>query len=386
MKRQTRSAICFLIGAFVCTMSSTLSLSVGPAAAVSSIALREPPLALGGLINSSSCVTGPVCVSIGWNHHGNAGYYWAARWRDQQWSKLPAPPNDGSAGIGNLVISCATTTWCMSTGSTGISPGNHPLADELIGLTWKSLSVPTPKGSTDFSLNKLDCRTTTWCIATGSYVANKPDYIDATFLISEVWNGSKWHMVSIYSPRTYAQQIDPGMTPGGDHPTASPQQLSCVSKTFCVITGFWNGVFVEQWNGRRWSEETAPNYAWRPPGDSEFSGGTCVSTTNCLGTGGYAVSNGAWRPLIERWNGQTWKIVVLPKLPTRFRHGVGFRLTQVDCASAKFCVALGDPRFANTGVNGLKWNGRTWSYVTVAGSRATPVILCWSKANCELID
>jgi hypothetical protein len=274
----------------------------------------------------------------------------------------------------------------MATGSTGINPGNHPIADELIGSKWTSLAIPTPKGSTDFSLYKLECQSSTWCIAVGKYVANKRNYVDATFLTSEVWNGSTWRIVKIFSPRTYAHQIDPGMVAGGDHPTASPQQLSCVSKTFCVITGFWNGVFVEQWNGHRWSEVTAPNYAWRPRGDSEFSGGTCLTSAICFATGGYAVSNGAWRPLIERWIGQKWKIVALPALPSRFRHGTGFRLTQVDCVTSDLCVAFGDPGFSSANLNALKWNGRTWAYVSISGSRAKPAILCLTNSKCVLVD
>ena len=386
MTRRRRSASCCVIIALVATSSLVLPLIVGAASAVTTTALPAPPMARGGLIDSSSCVSGPVCVSLGWNHRGNTGFYWAARWQHRQWSKLPAPPNDTSPGGGELEISCATSTWCMTTGSTGLSPGNHPFADELVGSTWTSLLVPTPRGSTDFSLNRLVCRTTTWCIAVGSYVANKPNYVDAQFLSSEVWNGSTWHIVPIYSPRTYAHQIDPGMVAGGDHPTASPQQLSCVSETFCVITGFWQGVFVEQWNGHRWSEVLAPDYALRPRGNSEFSGGACTSTSNCFATGGYAVSNGAWRPLIERWDGQQWKIVTLPELPTQFRHGTGFRLTQIECTSTNACVAFEDPGFTSTGVNGLQWDGSVWRYVTIGGSRKIPSILCLSKVHCQLID
>jgi len=274
----------------------------------------------------------------------------------------------------------------MATGSTGIGPGNHPIADELIGATWQSLSVPTPRGSTDFSLYKLSCQSPMWCIAVGSYVANKKNYVDAQFLTSEVWNGTTWRNVTIVSPRTYAPQIDPGMVAGGDHPTAAPQQLSCISSKFCVITGFWKGVFVEEWNGHRWSEVTAPDYAWRPRGNSEFSGGTCFSSVNCIATGGFAVSNGAWRPLIERWNGRMWKIVTLPVLPEQFRRGTGFRLTQVECSSADVCIAFGDPGIGSAGINALKWNGQTWSYVSVAGNRARPAILCLSRSNCESIN
>jgi hypothetical protein len=273
----------------------------------------------------------------------------------------------------------------MATGSNGLeSPGNYPIAEELIDTHWTALSVPSVKGSTDFSLFKLDCRSPSWCVGVGSYVANKRNYTDATFLVSEVWNGSSWRIVPIDSPRTYAPQIDPGMVNGGEHPTAAPQQLSCVSKTFCVFTGFWTGVFVEQWNGHRWSKVAAPNAPNRPAYDSEFSGGTCVSTKFCVATGGYAVSNAAWRPLVEQWNGHNWLIATLPKLPQHFTGKPGFRLTSVECPSSQLCEAFGDPGFASTGVNGLMWNGQSWRYV-VTGSTAKATFMCLTKNRALLV-
>jgi hypothetical protein len=273
----------------------------------------------------------------------------------------------------------------MATGSTGLNIGNHPIAAELIGVHWKSLSVPTPKGSTDFSLIELDCRSSTWCVGVGKYVANKPNYSDATFLASEVWNGSTWRIVPIFSPRTYAPQVDPGMVNGGAHPTATPVQLSCVSNTFCVFAGFWTGVFVEEWNGLRWSEIHAPNELKNVGSNSEFSGGSCTSTTFCIASGGYAISNGVWRPLIEKWNGHLWRIIALPEMPKFYRHGTGFRLVQVDCVSSDLCVAFGDPGMVSTGLNGLEWNGQRWSYVST-GSRAKRTLVCLTKTECSLID
>lgn len=346
--------------------------------------LPEPPQAVGGSISATSCVTGPVCVAIGWNHHGNTGYLWTERWRDGQWSKLSAPPGVTPGGD-ELALSCVTSGWCMMTGSPGITLHDHPFAETLVGTRWTSLPVPVTEGSTDFTLNELQCRSSTWCIGVGSYVANRPNYDDATFLVSEVWNGSTWRLVPVYSPRTYAPQIDPGSSPGGEHPTASPQQLSCVSHRFCVFAGFWRGDFAESWNGQRWSKMTTPDDPARPAGDSEFSGGTCVSTTFCVAAGGYAVSNGAWRPLIERWNGEGWRIMALPSLPKRFRHGTGFRLTATQCVSTSYCVVYGDPGFAPTGLDAMRWNGEAWRYVSLGGFRS-PRIVCLALDVCAVVD
>jgi hypothetical protein len=387
MKRPIVSVVLLATLALSGLFAPALSPLLGSASASTySRILPKPPLARGGMIESTSCVAGPVCVSIGWNHHGNNPYLWAERWQDGQWAALPPPHQGNLSGQTFPTISCTTKTWCMATGSNEPMLSNHPFAEELVGSHWTTLRIPIVKNSTDFSLFHLDCRSSTWCVGVGNYVANQKNYSDATFLVSEVWNGSTWQIVPVDSPRTYAPQTDPGMVNGGAHPTASPQELSCVSKKFCVFTGFfWNGVFVEQWNGHRWSKVAAPNDPLRPAGDSEFSGGTCVSTTFCVATGGYAVSNAAWRPLIEQWNGQTWQIATLPKLPQYFNGKPGFRLTNVECSSSKFCEAFGDPGFATRGVNGLTWNGRTWRYVTTA-HRTDPALVCLTHDYCEPVD
>jgi hypothetical protein len=267
---------------------------------------------------------------------------------------------------------------------TGSDRQNRPVAEELIGTKWTTLRVPTLRGSSDFSIYKLSCRSPKWCVGVGSYVANKRNYSDATFLVSENWNGSTWRIVPIDSPRTYAPQIDPGFVDGGEHPTASPQQISCVSKRFCMLAGFWMGPFVEEWNGQIWSKVAAPNAPNRPGYDSEFSGGTCLSTTFCVAVGGYPVSNAAWRPLIEQWNGRSWQIVALPQLPQYFNGKPGFNITSVECSSTRLCEAFGDQSIPNTGVNGLMWNGRSWRYVAT-GSRDKFELVCLTLSHCQLI-
>ncbi len=378
-----------LVASVLVSSLASLSTMTAPATSASTASpskvttLTEPSVAKGGFMQSSSCVKGPVCVSLGWNHHGNDGYIWAARWQNHEWRRISGPID--SSGGDDLTISCTSSIWCMATGANNLAPVDSPIADELIGTRWTSLPVPTVKGSTNFSLFKLDCRSPTWCVAVGIYVANRPDFMDATYLVSEVWNGSKWRIVPIKSPRTNVHPTDPGSTAGGLHPTAAPQQISCVSKRFCFVVGFFTGVFVDEWNGQRWSRSAAPN---RPIGkgyDPGFTGGTCVSTTFCVATGGYHVSNAAWRPLVEMWNGEEWRIATLPPLPQKYNGKPGFRLSNVFCSSSKLCVAYGDTALTTAGLSNLIWNGRTWRYVA-AERRNGFTIICQTKTECILVD
>jgi hypothetical protein len=384
-------AAIFMAGALLAACGSTLSsgprttatTNPSPAKAspshVTLVGIPSPGLETGGLFGTSSCVKGPVCVVIGWNHHGNNGFTWVERWRDGTWSRLPPPPNSGESGISQQIMSCSSATWCMVTGQASYRDGsNHPYSATLNGTRWTIHPVATVKGTTDFSLFELDCVSKTWCMAVGSYVASKPNYADAQFLVSEVWNGSEWRLVSIFSPKTYGPQLDPGFVAGGEHPTAAPQQLSCVSSNFCMFAGFWTGVFVEQWDGTSWHQVTAPNASAKPSSASEFSGGTCASANWCVGTGGYAVANGIWRPLIDQWNGVHWFEVALPRFPLQIAGKTGFRLGHVRCETESECVAFGE---ISSRLLAMEWNGRSWHYVSTRAA-SDPQAACLPQRLC----
>jgi hypothetical protein len=97
------------------------------------------------------------------------------------------------------------------------------------------------------------------------------------------------------------------------------------------------------------------------------------------------VSNAAWRPLIEQWNGRSWRIETLPRLPQYFNGKPGFSISGVECTSTTVCEAFGDHTIMSSGVNGLTWNGRTWRYVAT-GNRERAELVCLNSEHCDLID
>lgn len=349
-------------------------------------AIRPPDLASGGLIMTSSCVLGPVCVEIGWNHHGERGYTWAARWQDGRWRELPAPPAIGVPGVASMTLSCSSASWCMVTGSVQTSDRGVmiPYSAALHGRTWTRERVPNPKGASDLSLNLLDCLSPSWCMATGSYVASKPDYTDAQFLQSDLWDGTGWHSVAIYSPRTYLHQIDPGMSPGGNHPTAELGQLACVTRTFCMVAGSWvDGAFIEQWNGRRWSEVHAPDQPGYPKGDTELSGAACPSASFCVAVGGYGIANGIWGAFVDQWNGHTWVHVVMPKNFHGINYYGGIMMRRVECASERDCVSFAVlNRDLPGGELAVEWDGASWRYREV-GTFVGGALVCLTHRFCS---
>ncbi len=389
-----RSLLAFgtLLCAGLCASACSSAPSASPPRTIARVSLtswhrpttiRQPIVEAGGFETTRSCVLGPACTEIGWNHRGDTGYLWTARWQHRGWTELPAPPH--AVGIGatdQLTLSCATASWCMATGSAALNNYgvNAPTAAVLHDATWTEYPVPSPKGSTDFWLSHVDCLSTTWCMATGEYVASEPHYVDAQFLASEVWNGATWRVVRIFSPRTDAHQIDPGFDAGGEHPTANLDQLACVSTSFCVVAGSWVGGFIEQWNGTQWTETPAPGAGLHREGGAEFSGAACTSEQFCVATGGYPIANGIWSPLVDEWNGSRWTTVPLPANPHGINHEGGFSMTGVTCGSASDCLSLGD---VGTSWRGLAmfWNGATWHYVR-AGTIENGAVVCVTPRRC----
>ena len=90
---------------------------------------------------------------------------------------------------------------------------------------------------------------------------------------------------------------------------------------------------------------------------------SCVSTTTCFAVGTQTVTNPSVpKTLIERWNGQTWKVVASPNPSTP---GSNSELRAVSCTSASFCVAVG--QYATTKTLIEHWNGK---FIEVVGQYA----------------
>ena len=87
-----------------------------------------------------------------------------------------------------------------------------------------------------------------------------------------------------------------------------------------------------------------------------LAGVSCVSTTFCAAVGGQTAYGGANTDLIEMWDGTNWTVSPSPD-PGTYHDG----LTAVSCASASFCVAVG-----NEGSTGfydtliVEWDGTSW--------------------------
>jgi hypothetical protein len=204
-----------------------------------------------------------------------------------------------------------------------------------------SWAVQAPANPSSFTLAELDgvwCASASDCIAVGYYENSSYAYV----AMAEQSNGSKWTLLSPYSPAG-----------------ARLNGISCVSASSCEAVGVDStGDLAEHWNGSAWSAQTIS-------GTTGLNAISCVSASDCE-----AVGNGAaWL-----WNGTTWTAQTVSTPPD---------MTAISCTSASNCVAVGTT--SGRDGEGEHWNGSTWSGTSMpAGGVGTgpSSVSCVSATYC----
>jgi hypothetical protein len=148
--------------------------------------------------------------------------------------------------------------------------------------------------------------------------------------------------------------------------------VSCPTATACFAVGrsgsggAWR-TLIERWNGTAWSISPSPNVTRAVKGltPNILNGVSCSSATSCFAVG-YSIYF-SLRTVIEHWDGKKWTVVPSPNVSTS-KTAVSV-LEGVSCTSATNCLAVG--RSAST-TNGQpasfktlteRWNGRVWTVV-----------------------
>ncbi|MGH3422029.1 MAG: hypothetical protein ACRDOD_20840 [Streptosporangiaceae bacterium] len=121
--------------------------------------------------------------------------------------------------------------------------------------------------------------------------------------------------------------------------------LSCASARFCVAAGSTSPAekvapLAATWNGTRWSVSKPPEPKGSP-GGAFFNGISCASATFCVAVGDYTRQVPDSAPETEgfadTWNGRKWTISRQLRPKNRYVSYLG----GVSCRSARSCVAVG---------------------------------------------
>jgi hypothetical protein len=162
---------------------------------------------------------------------------------------------------------------------------------------------------------------------------------------------------------------------------------TCVNAKNCVAVGYFSTasskgrLLVERWNGAKWAIVTVPS----PTGSTGgyLNGVVCTSATFCTAVGYITTATSPGRPLVERWNGTKWSVVVPPGAPG----ATGSYLNAVSCMGPKSCVAVGySYNSVSTNTFAERWNGTKWSVAPspnpAGDSRDLQAVSCTTSANC----
>ena len=138
-----------------------------------------------------------------------------------------------------------------------------------------------------------------------------------------------------------ANALEPHGTMAG---IACPAGNSCVSVGYYLDPDNLVSPLVEQWDGSTWRTVTVPvpdtSY------DARLRAVSCASPTACVAVGNYADPRGGLTAFAERWNGTTWTLETMPD-------GIS-ELYGVSCPAADACAAVG-------GEQSVHWDGTSWT-------------------------
>lgn len=344
-----------------------------------------------------SC-TSSMCMVVG---AGNSGLL-AELWNGRKWTtNSPANPYGSRSSL--EAVSCATPKACTATGTYNsyVSGPGVTLAETWNGRTWTITPTPNARDGTESTLEAVSCRSSTVCMAVGSYrnriavqVTLAESSKDRGWVIDQTLNprgatpslltavscasavacvalGRSFYPVGYPVPMTELSKGKSWTIRSIPEPlgatTASLTSVSCKSSNACVAVGQYTKgssvqALAESWNGRNWTINPTPS----PNGASTSSldAVACISPATCIAVGNYADADAPNQEglLSESWNGKSWRLISVPSPADS-----SSSLEAVACTSSTACTAVGKFEvFFNSHTLAESWNGRRWTILQAA--------------------
>jgi hypothetical protein len=238
------------------------------------------------------------------------------------WKIQTTPSPEGSTESAFKGMSCRISLpACFAVGYSVKSGVKQVFA---IGLSseskWVIQTIPVPEGAISSELHGVDCTSTSFCVAVGSYTVSG----GAQWAMSATWNGTSWTSRTVAKPSESKGSI--------------LLDVSCSSSSSCRgVGGYRNSSnvqvsFAESWNGSAWSHQSTPN----PIGSTNtvFQGVSC-NAGPCVAVGDW--NNGkVWQPMAQEWNGSAWALDTTPT-----PEGATFSLLENVACRTGVCLASG---------------------------------------------
>jgi hypothetical protein len=319
--------------------------SLGAAAATwdgSSWQATTPAVPSNGLPNTTqfygeSCPSAGRCVVVGryfLSPSGSNILTLAELWTGTGWQVLNTRYPSSDDHLGG--VSCWAASDCIAVGGDrGFGGSRLPLAESWNGGPWATMTTPS-LGSTGYNtmFDSVSCTSADWCMAVGTYNLTT----GGSFTLTEIWNGKQWTQVTA--------------------PGTGLSSVSCTSPAACLAVS--SGT-VQQWNGTSWSVILTSA--------AGFADVTCLSASYCLLTGGNGTT-----PLAEVWNGSTFTQQPVPGTSP------GAQLTGAACTTASDCVGVGSSSSAYA--MAAYWDGTSWRVSRMGSLDSLSSVSCPQIPGC----
>jgi hypothetical protein len=350
-----------------------------------------------GILVGVSCVGPSRCVAVGQYYLPGPRYALVERWNGSRWAveQSPAPPARAHAYLND--VSCAGAADCTAVGSSARTtpqpttlppPPTRTLIEHWNGSAWSIVNSPNPPVGFN-TLSAVSCTSRSDCMAVGASGDSQQLHVRT---LAQRWNGAHWIIINSSNP------VGAGYSFLSSISCTSASDCMAVGEYFPGGQGqSQNHILIEHWNGSAWALMPSP----KPPGSiaSYLSAVSCTGRSDCMAVGtasyphrqGDSYGGAREHTLIERWNGARWVIVTSPNPAGPPADG----LAGVACPTASDCMAVGaggrlTPPGSADGASTLaeRWNGSGWAIVKSPGPSASSSltqVACASAADCMAV-
>ncbi len=176
------------------------------------------------------------------------------------------------------------------------------------------------------------------------------------------WNGRSWRLVPSPNTADGAWLAGVGIAPSGEAWAAGWS----TSATFSQST------LVERWDGSAWSIESTPNPG---TGSNRLAAIAVVASDDAWAVGGWGDVSARGHPLIEHWDGLTWRVVNGP-------NARGGSLDGIAAVTADDVWAVGVQDLPSGQLTVFEhWDGTRWSRVPAPAPTPRPFLFDISAAG-----